>query len=69
MRDEYQKMITSDGVYSLPQNLRPYMTQMKEIFRNREQSLDDSFDTVRPGQSYLPVVLEIFVHTGNVIVA
>lgn len=43
MRDEYQKMTTSDGVYSLPQNFRPYLAEMKKIFRNREQS-NSSFD-------------------------
>lgn len=47
MRDEYQKMIVSDGVYSLPQNLRPYIVQMKEIFRNREQSNEMTDDSER----------------------
>lgn len=49
MRDEYQKWISSDGAYSLPKHFRPYIAQMKDIFRNREQSnsfFDDSFDKV-----------------------
>lgn len=59
MRDEYDKMITTTGVYSVSQNVRPYMARMKKIFGNQEQSIsfsDDSFDMVKA-----TVRLEIFL--------